>query len=58
LAAQKYLNVSKKIVKTRMGEDAKLRWNGARGTSEMNYCDFIEKELIFQDPSNLLSEDS
>src|SRR5579859_4031910 len=27
-------------VKTRMEEDTKFRWHGARGTSEMNYCDF------------------
>jgi hypothetical protein len=29
-----------KTVKTRMEEDAKFRWHGARGTSEVNYCDF------------------
>lgn len=27
-------------VKIRMEEDAKFRWHGARGTSEINYCDF------------------
>lgn len=29
-----------KRVKTRMEEDAKFRWHGARGGSEINYCDF------------------
>ena len=29
-----------KTVKIRMEEDAKFRWHGARGSSEMNYCDF------------------
>jgi hypothetical protein len=29
-----------KTCKTRMEEDAKFRWHGARGTSEVNYCDF------------------
>ena len=27
-------------VKTRMEEDAKFRWHGARGVIEINYCDF------------------
>src|ERR1700680_2527020 len=29
-----------KTVKTRMEEDAKFRWHGARGTTEINYSDF------------------
>ena len=29
-----------KTSKSRMEEDAKFRWHGARGTSEVNYCDF------------------
>jgi hypothetical protein len=29
-----------KTVKTRMEEDAKFRWHGARGSTEINYCDF------------------
>lgn len=35
-----------KTVKTRMEEDAKFRWHGARGTSEMNYCDFSDLSSI------------
>lgn len=35
-----------KTVKTRMQEDAKFRWHGARGTSEMNYCDFSDLSSI------------
>jgi hypothetical protein len=30
----------RKTAKTRMEEDAKFRWHGARGSSEINYCDF------------------
>jgi len=33
-------------VNTRMEEDAKFRWHGARGTSEMNYCDFGDLSSI------------
>jgi len=33
-------------VKTRMEEDTKFRWHGARGTSEMNYCDFKDLSSI------------
>lgn len=29
-----------KTVRTRMEEDAKFRWHGARGSTEINYCDF------------------
>lgn len=29
-----------------MEEDAKFRWHGARGTSEMNYCDFSDLSSI------------
>jgi hypothetical protein len=29
-----------KISKTRMEDDTKSRWHGARGASEVNYCDF------------------
>ncbi len=36
----------RKMVKTRMEEDAKFRWHGARGTSEMNYCDFSDLSSI------------
>lgn len=35
-----------KTVKTRMEEDAKFRWHGARGSSEMNYCDFGDLSSI------------
>lgn len=35
-----------KTVKSRMDEDAKFRWHGARGTSEMNYCDFGDLSSI------------
>lgn len=35
-----------KSVKTRMEEDTKFRWHGARGTSEMNYCDFSDLSSI------------
>lgn len=30
----------RKSSKTRMEEDAKFRWHGARGALEINYCDF------------------
>jgi hypothetical protein len=30
----------RKSSKTRMEEDAKFRWHGARGAAEINYCDF------------------
>lgn len=36
----------RKTVKTRMEEDAKFRWHGARGTSEINYCDFSDLSSI------------
>ena len=36
----------RKTVATRMSEDAKFRWHGARGTSEMNYCDFGDLSSI------------
>lgn len=35
-----------KTVKTRMEEDTKFRWHGARGTSEINYCDFGDLSSI------------
>jgi len=35
-----------KTVKTRREEDAKFRWHGVRGTSEMNYCDFSDLSSI------------
>jgi hypothetical protein len=35
-----------KTVKTRMEEDAKFRWHGARGTTEINYCDFGDLSSI------------
>lgn len=35
-----------KTVKTRMEDDAKFRWHGARGTFEMNYCDFSDLSAI------------
>lgn len=35
-----------KTVKTRMEEDAKFRWHGARGSFEMNYCDFGDLSSI------------
>ena len=35
-----------KTVKTRMEEDAKFRWHGARGSSEINYCDFGDLSSI------------
>jgi len=36
----------RKTVATRMSEDAKFRWHGARGASEMNYCDFGDLSSI------------
>jgi len=36
----------KKSVKTRMEADAKFRWHGARGATEMNYCDFGDLSSI------------
>ena len=33
-------------VKTRMETDTKFRWHGARGTSEINYCDFGDLSSI------------
>jgi hypothetical protein len=35
-----------KSVTTRMAEDAKFRWHGARGNSEINYCDFGDLSSI------------
>ena len=35
-----------KTVKSRMEEDAKFRWHGARGTAEINYCDFGDLSSI------------
>jgi hypothetical protein len=35
-----------RTVKTRMEEDAKFRWHGARGSSEINYCDFGDLSSI------------
>jgi hypothetical protein len=32
--------------KTRMEEDAKFRWHGARGAAEINYCDFGDLSSI------------
>lgn len=32
--------------KTRMEEDAKHRWHGARGVQEINYCDFSDLSSI------------
>jgi hypothetical protein len=36
----------RKTSKTRMEEDAKYRWHGARGASEINYCDFGDLSSI------------
>ncbi len=36
----------RKSSKTRMEEDAKFRWHGARGTTEINYCDFSDLASI------------
>lgn len=43
---QKVPDRIRKTVKTRMEEDTKFRWHGARGTSEMNYCDFKDLSSI------------
>ena len=36
----------RKSSKSRMEEDAKFRWHGARGASEINYCDFSDLSSI------------
>ena len=36
----------RKTVQNRMEEDAKFRWHGARGATEMNYCDFSDLSSI------------
>lgn len=36
----------RKAAKSRMEEDVKFRWHGARGTSEINYCDFGDLSSI------------
>jgi hypothetical protein len=36
----------RKTSKTRMEEDAKFRWHGARGAAEINYCDFNDLSSI------------
>lgn len=36
----------RKLCKTRMEEDAKLRWHGARGSQNINYCDFGDLSSI------------
>lgn len=36
----------RKTSKTRMEEDAKFRWHGARGATEVNYCDFSDLSSI------------
>ena len=36
----------KNKVKGRMEEDAKFRWHGARGATEINYCDFGDLSSI------------
>jgi Swt1-like HEPN len=35
-----------KTSKSRMDEDAKFRWHGARGVSDVNYCDFGDLSSI------------
>ena len=35
-----------KTSKSRMEDDAKFRWHGARGASEINYCDFGDLSSI------------
>ncbi len=35
-----------RTVKSRMDQDAKFRWHGARGASEMDYCDFSDLSSI------------
>ena len=36
----------RKTSKTRMDEDAKFRWHGARGVADINYCDFSDLSSI------------
>jgi len=36
----------RKSSKSRMDEDAKFRWHGARGAQEINYCDFGDLSAI------------
>jgi hypothetical protein len=36
----------RKTASTRMAEDTKFRWHGARGASEINYCDFNDLSSI------------
>lgn len=36
----------RKTSKTRMEEDSKFRWHGARGATEINYCDFGDLSSI------------
>jgi hypothetical protein len=36
----------RKTSKSRMEEDSKFRWHGARGASEINYCDFGDLSSI------------
>ena len=36
----------RKTSKTRMEEDAKFRWHGARGAAEINYCDFSDLSSV------------
>ncbi len=36
----------RRTVVTRMEDDAKFRWHGARGSTEMNYCDFGDLSSI------------
>ena len=36
----------RKSSKSRMEEDSRFRWHGARGTSEINYCDFGDLSSI------------
>ena len=35
-----------KSSKSRMEEDARFRWHGARGSTEINYCDFGDLSSI------------
>ncbi|MCC7291893.1 MAG: hypothetical protein IT449_07520 [Phycisphaerales bacterium] len=36
----------RKMAKSRMDEDSKFRWHGARGATEVNYCDFSDLSSI------------
>jgi hypothetical protein len=36
----------RKVVTTRMDEDAKFRWHGSRSSTEINYCDFGDLSSI------------